>query len=185
MLSGCADNLLVSFLFLDGGRYCASFKKVVYNIKTQQEVPFVFLKQESSALMIRPLKQSQTLTKQYYRTLSFPHVTCDFISASCFVKMSHCFLYSTTCLFNWITTKKNKKKERKSAMSGKENTKKKEQNKKKKLYKGEEISFTISHNFYQPLIHTILVPLFVEHVSNGMTQFTSKSKNHPTKSSFK
>lgn len=63
MLSGCADNLLVSFLFLDGGRYCASFKKVVYNIKTQQEVPFVFLKQESSALMIRPLKQSQTLTK--------------------------------------------------------------------------------------------------------------------------
>lgn len=114
MLSGCADNLLVSFLFLDGGRYCASFKKVVYNIKTQQEVPFVFLKQESSTLMIRPLKQSQTLTKQYYRTLSFPHVTCDFISASCFVKMSHCFLYSTTCLFNWITTKKkkNKKKER-------------------------------------------------------------------------
>ena len=113
MLSGCADNLLVSFLFLDGGRYCASFKKVVYNIKTQQEVPFVFLKQESSTLMIRPLKQSQTLKKQYYRTLSFPHVTCDFISASCFVKMSHCFLYSTTCLFNWITTKKkNKKKER-------------------------------------------------------------------------
>ena len=113
MLSGCADNLLVLFLFLDGGRYCASVKKVVYNIKTQQEVPFVFLKQESSALMIRPLKQSQTLTKQYYRTLSFPHVTCDFISASCFVKMSHCFLYSTTCLFNWITTKKkNKKKER-------------------------------------------------------------------------
>ena len=112
MLSGCADNLLVSFLFLDGGRYCASVKKVVYNIKTQQEVPFVFLKQESSVLMIRPLKQSQTLTKQYYRTLSFPHVTCDFISASCFVKMSHCFLYSTTCLFNWITTKKNKKKER-------------------------------------------------------------------------
>ena len=112
MLSGCADNLLVSFLFLDGGRYCASVKKVVYNIKTQQEVPFVFLKQESSTLMIRPLKQSQTLTKQYYRTLSFPHVTCDFISASCFVKMSHCFLYSTTCLFNWITTKK-KKKERK------------------------------------------------------------------------
>ena len=130
MLSGCADNLLVLFLFLDGGRYCASVKKVVYN--TQQEVPFVFLKQESSALMIRPLKQSQTLTKQYYRTLSFPHVTCDFISASCFVKMSHCFLYSTTCLFNWITTKKNKKKERKSAMSGKENTKKKEKNKKKK-----------------------------------------------------
>ena len=184
MLSGCADNLLVSFLFLDGGRYCASVKKVVYNIKTQQEVPFVFLKQESSALMIRPLKQSQTLTKQYYRTLSFPHVTCDFISASCFVKMSHCFLYSTTCLFNWITTKKQE--ERKSTMSGKENTKKTKQNiTKKELYKGEEISFTISHNFYQPLIHTILVPLFVEHVSNGMTQFTSKSKNHPTKSSFK
>ena len=113
MLSGCADNLLVSFLFLDGGRYCASFKKVVYNIKTQQEVPFVFLKQESSTLMIRPLKQSQTLTKQYYRTLSFPHVTCDFISASCFVKMSHCFLYSTTCLFNWITTKKKKKRRKK------------------------------------------------------------------------
>ena len=110
MLSGCADNLLVSFLFPDGGRYCASVKKVVYNIKTQQEVPFVFLKQESSALMIRPLKQSQTLTKQYYRTLSFPHVTCDFISASCFVKMSHCFLYSTTCLFNWITTKKTRRK---------------------------------------------------------------------------
>ena len=110
MLSGCADNLLVSFLFLDGGRYCASVKKVVYNVKTQQEVPFVFLKQESSALMIRPLKQSQTLTKQYYRTLSFPHVTCDFISASCFVKMSHCFLYSTTCLFNWITTKKTRRK---------------------------------------------------------------------------
>ena len=114
MLSGCADNLLVLFLFLDGGRYCASFKKVVYNIKTQQEVPFVFLKQESSALMIRPMNQPQTLTKQYYRTLSFPHVTCDFISASCFVKMSHCFLYSTTCLFNWITTKKKeeRKKER-------------------------------------------------------------------------
>ena len=110
MLSGCADNLLVSFLFLDGGRYCASVKKEVYNVKTQQEVPFVFLKQESSALMIRPLKQSQTLTKQYYRTLSFPHVTCDFISASCFVKMSHCFLYSTTCLFNWITTKKTRRK---------------------------------------------------------------------------
>ena len=110
MLSGCADNLLVSFLFLDGGRYCASVKKVVYNVKTQQEVPFVFLKQESSALMIRPLKQSQTLTKQYYRTLSFPRVTCDFISASCFVKMSHCFLYSTTCLFNWITTKKTRRK---------------------------------------------------------------------------
>ena len=183
MLSGCADNLLVSFLFLDGGRYCASVKKEVYNVKTQQEVPFVFLKQESSALMIRPLKQSQTLTKQYYRTLSFPRVTCDFISASCFVKMSHCFLYSTTCLFNWITTKKQE--ERKSAMSGKENTKKTKQNKKKEMYKGEEISFTISHNFYQPLIHKILVPLFVEHVSNGMTQFTSKSKNHPTKSSFK
>ena len=135
MLSGCADNLLVSFLFLDGGRYCASVKKEVYNVKTQQEVPFVFLKQESSALMIRPLKQSQTLTKQYYRTLSFPHVTCDFISASCFVKMSHCFLYSTTCLFNWITTKKKKeerKKERKSAMSGKENTKKKQNKTKKK-----------------------------------------------------
>ena len=110
MLSGCVDNLLVSFLFLDRGRYCASVKKVLYNIKTQQEVPFVFLKQESSALMIRPLKQSQTLTKQYYRTLSFPHVTCDFISASCFVKMSHCFLYSTTCLFNWITTKKTRRK---------------------------------------------------------------------------
>ena len=184
MLSGCADNLLVSFLFLDGGRYCASVKKVVYNVKTQQEVPFVFLKQESSALMIRPLKQSQTLTKQYYRTLSFPHVTCDFISASCFVKISHCFLYSTTCLFNWITTKK-KQEERKSAMSGKENTKKTKQNKTKEMYKGEDISFTISHNFYQPLIHTILVSLFVEHVSNGMTQLTSKSKNHPTKSSFK
>ena len=110
MLSGCADNLLVSFLFLDGGRYCASVKKEVYNVKTQQEVPFVFLKQESSALMIRPLKQSQTLTKQYYRTLSFPRVTCDFISASCFVKMSHCFLYSTTCLFNWIITKKTRRK---------------------------------------------------------------------------
>ena len=108
MLSGCADNLLVLFLFLDGGRYCASVKKVVYN--TQQEVPFVFLKQESSALMIRPMNQPQTLTKQYYRTLSFPHVTCDFISASCFVKMSHCFLYSTTCLFNWITTKKKRRK---------------------------------------------------------------------------
>ena len=185
MLSGCVDNLLVSFLFLDGGRYCASVKKEVYNVKTQQEVPFVFLKQESSALMIRPLKQSQTLTKQYNRTLSFPRVTCDFISASCFVKMSHCFLYSTTCLFNWITTKKKKKKERKSAMSGKENTKKTKQNKTKEMYKGEEISFTISHNFYQPLIHTILVSLFVEHVSNGMTQFTLKSKNHPTKSSFK
>ena len=181
MLSGCADNLLVSFLFLDGGRYCASVKKVVYNIKTQQEVPFVFLKQESSALMIRPLKQSQTLTKQYYRTLSFPHVTCDFISASCFVKMSHCFLYSTTCLFNWITTKKTRRKKEC-------NVRQREHKKnitKKGLYKGEEISFTISHNFYQPLIHTILVPLFVEHVSNGMTQFTSKSKNHPTKSSFK
>ena len=181
MLSGCADNLLVLFLFLDGGRYCASFKKVVYNIKTQQEVPFVFLKQESSALMIRPLKQSQTLTKQYYRTLSFPHVTCDFISASCFVKMSHCFLYSTTCLFNWITTKK-KKKERVQCQAKRIQKKTKQ---KKEMYKGEEISFTISHNFYQPLIHTILVPLFVEHASNGMTQFISKSKNHPTKSSFK
>ena len=185
MLSGCADNLLVSFLFLDGGRYCASFKKVVYNIKTQQEVPFVFLKQESSALMIRPLKQSQTLTKQYYRTLSFPHVTCDFISASCFVKMSHCFLYSTTCLFNWKTTKKKKKKERVQCQAKRIQKKKQNKTKKKEMYKGEEISFTISHNFYQPLIHTILVPLFVEHVSNGMTQFTSKSKNHPTKSSFK
>ena len=184
MLSGCADNLLVLFLFLDGGRYCASVKKVVYNIKTQQEVPFVFLKQESSTLMIRPLKQLQTLTKQYYRTLSFPHVTCDFISASCFVKMSHCFLYSTTCLFNWITTKK-KQEERKSAMSGKENTKKQNKTKKKEMYEGEEISLTISHNFYWPLIHTILVPLFDEHVGNGMTQFTSKSKNHQTKSSFK
>lgn len=101
------------YSWMEGGTV-PSVKKVVCNIKTQQEVPFVFLKQESSVLMIRPLKQSQTLTKQYYRTLSFPHVTCDFISASCFVKMSHCFLYSTTCLFNWITTKKkkNKKKER-------------------------------------------------------------------------
>ena len=148
MLSGCVDNLLVSFLFLDGGRYCASFKKVVYNIKTQQEVPFVFLKQESSALMIRPLKQSQTLTKQYYRTLSFPHVTCDFISASCFVKMSHCFLYSTTCLFNWITTKKKKKKERKKECNvrQREYKKKTKQNKKKEMYKGEKISFTIFIN---------------------------------------
>ena len=185
MLSGCADNLLVSFLFLDGGRYCASFKKVVYNIKTQQEVPFVFLKQESSALMIRPLKQSQTLTKQYYRTLSFPHVTCDFISASCFVKMSHCFLYSTTCLFNWKTTKKKRRKKECNVRQREYKKKKQNKTKKKEMYKGEEISFTISHNFYQPLIHTILVPLFVEHVSNGMTQFTSKSKNHPTKSSFK
>ena len=140
MLSGCADNLLVLFLFLDGGRYCASVKKVVYNIKTQQEVPFVFLKQESSALMIRPLKQSQTLTKQYYRTLSFPHVTCDFISASCFVKMSHCFLYSTTCLFNWITTKK-KKEERKKECNvrqreyKKKTTKQKKNNKTKKKKK--------------------------------------------------
>ena len=184
MLSGCADNLLVSFLFLDGGRYCASVKKEVYNVKTQQEVPFVFLKQESSALMIRPLKQSQTLTKQYYRTLSFPHVTCDFISASCFVKMSHCFLYSTTCLFNWITTKKTRRK-KECNVRQREYKKNKTKQKKKEMYKGEEISFTISHNFYQPLIHTILVPLFVEHVSNGMTQFTSKSKNHPTKSSFK
>lgn len=148
MLSGCADNLLVSFLFLDGGRYCASFKKVVYNIKTQQEVPFVFLKQESSALMIRPLKQSQTLTKQYYRTLSFPHVTCDFISASCFVKMSHCFLYSTTCLFNWITTKKQE--ERKSTMSGKENTKK-QQNIKKRNVQGRG---NFLHNFPQFLSTT-------------------------------
>ena len=148
MLSGCADNLLVSFLFLDGGRYCASVKKEVYNVKTQQEVPFVFLKQESSALMIRPLKQSQTLTKQYYRTLSFPHVTCDFISASCFVKMSHCFLYSTTCLFNWITTKKKKKKERKKECNvrQREYKKKTKQNKKKEMYKGEKISFTIFIN---------------------------------------
>lgn len=69
-------------------------------------------------------------------------------------------------------------------MSGKESTKKQNITK-KEMYKGEEISFTISHNFYQPLIHTILVPLFVEHVSNGITQFTSKSKNHQTKSSFK
>ena len=101
------------YSWMEGGTV-PSVKKVVCNIKTQQEVPFVFLKQESSVLMIRPLKQSQTLTKQYYRTLSFPHVTCDFISASCFVKMSHCFLYSTTCLFNWKTKKKkkNKKKER-------------------------------------------------------------------------
>ena len=184
MLSGCADNLLVSFLFLDGGRYCASVKKVVYNIKTQQEVPFVFLKQESSALMIRPLKQSQTLTKQYYRTLSFPHVTCDFISASCFVKMSHCFLYSTTCLFNWITTKK-KEERKKERVQCQAKRIQKNKTKQKKRNVREENSFTISHNFYQPLIHTILVPLFVEHVSNGMTQFTSKSKNHPTKSSFK
>ena len=148
MLSGCADNLLVSFLFLDGGRYCASVKKEVYNVKTQQEVPFVFLKQESSALMIRPLKQSQTLTKQYYRTLSFPHVTCDFISASCFVKMSHCFLYSTTCLFNWITTKKQE--ERKSTMSGKENTKK-QQNIKKRNVQGRG---NFLHNFPQFLSTT-------------------------------
>ena len=126
------DNLLVSFLFLDGGRYCASFKKVVYNIKTQQEVPFVFLKQESSALMIRPLKQSQTLTKQYYRTLSFPHVTCDFISASCFVKMSHCFLYSTTCLFNWITTKKKKKERVQCQAKGIQKKQNKTKQKKKK-----------------------------------------------------
>ena len=134
MLSGCADNLLVLFLFLDGGRYCASVKKVVYNIKTQQEVPFVFLKQESSTLMIRPLKQSQTLTKQYYRTLSFPHVTCDFISASCFVKMSHCFLYSTTCLFNWITTKK-KKEERKKECNVRQREYKKKRTKQKKKKK--------------------------------------------------
>ena len=134
MLSGCADNLLVLFLFLDGGRYCASVKKVVYNIKTQQEVPFVFLKQESSALMIRPLKQSQTLTKQYYRTLSFPHVTCDFISASCFVKMSHCFLYSTTCLFNWITTKK-KQEERKKECNVRQREYKKKRTKQKKKKK--------------------------------------------------
>lgn len=134
MLSGCADNLLVLFLFLDGGRYCASVKKVVYNIKTQQEVPLVFLKQESSALMIRPLKQSQTLTKQYYRTLSFPHVTCDFISASCFVKMSHCFLYSTTCLFNWITTKK-KQEERKKECNVRQREYKKKRTKQKKKKK--------------------------------------------------
>ena len=134
MLSGCADNLLVLFLFLDGGRYCASVKKVVYNIKTQQEVSFVFLKQESSALMIRPLKQSQTLTKQYYRTLSFPHVTCDFISASCFVKMSHCFLYSTTCLFNWITTKK-KQEERKKECNVRQREYKKKRTKQKKKKK--------------------------------------------------
>ena len=132
MLSGCADNLLVSFLFLDGGRYCASVKKEVYNVKTQQEVPFVFLKQESSALMIRPLKQSQTLTKQYYRTLSFPHVTCDFISASCFVKMSHCFLYSTTCLFNWITTKKKKRRKKERVQCQAKRIQKKKQNKTKK-----------------------------------------------------
>ena len=182
MLSGCVDNLLVSFLFLDGGRYCASFKKVVYNIKTQQEVPFVFLKQESSALMIRPLKQSQTLTKQYYRTLSFPHVTCDFISASCFVKMSHCFLYSTTCLFNWITTKKKRRKKERVQCQAKRIQKKNKTKQKKKNVQGRG---NFLHNFYQPLIHTILVPLFVEHASNGMTQFTSKSKNHPTKSSFK
>ena len=158
MLSGCADNLLVLFLFLDGGRYCASVKKVVYNIKTQQEVPFVFLKQESSALMIRPLKQSQTLTKQYYRTLSFPHVTCDFISASCFVKMSHCFLYSTTCLFNWITTKK-KQEERKKECNVRQREykkkrtkqKKKQQKKKKRNVQGRG---NFLHNFPQFLSTT-------------------------------
>ena len=148
MLSGCADNLLVLFLFLDGGRYCASFKKVVYNIKTQQEVPFVFLKQESSALMIRPLKQSQTLTKQYYRTLSFPHVTCDFISASCFVKMSHCFLYSTTCLFNWITTKKTR---RKKECNVRQREHKKKNITKKEMYKREK---NFLHNFPQFLSTT-------------------------------
>ena len=151
MLSGCADNLLVSFLFLDGGRYCASFKKVVYNIKTQQEVPFVFLKQESSALMIRPLKQSQTLTKQYYRTLSFPHVTCDFISASCFVKMSHCFLYSTTCLFNWITTKK-KKEERKKECNVRQREYKK--NKTKQNKRNVQGRGNFLHNFPQFLSTT-------------------------------
>ena len=150
MLSGCVDNLLVSFLFLDGGRYCASFKKVVYNIKTQQEVPFVFLKQESSALMIRPLKQSQTLTKQYYRTLSFPHVTCDFISASCFVKMSHCFLYSTTCLFNWITTKK--KEERKKECNVRQREYKKNKTKQKKRNVQGRGNFL--HNFPQFLSTT-------------------------------
>ena len=132
MLSGCADNLLVLFLFPDGGRYRASFKKVVYNIKTQQEVPFVFLKQESSALMIRPMNQPQTLTKQYYRNLSFPHVTCDFISASCFVKMSHCFLYSTTCLFNWITTKKKRRKKERVQCQAKRIQKKQNKTKQKK-----------------------------------------------------
>ena len=151
MLSGCADNLLVSFLFLDGGRYCASVKKVVYNIKTQQEVPFVFLKQESSALMIRPLKQSQTLTKQYYRTLSFPHVTCDFISASCFVKMSHCFLYSTTCLFNWITTKK-KKEERKKECNVRQREYKK--NKTKQNKRNVQGRGNFLHNFPQFLSTT-------------------------------
>ena len=150
MLSGCADNLLVSFLFLDGGRYCASVKKVVYNIKTQQEVPFVFLKQESSALMIRPLKQSQTLTKQYYRTLSFPHVTCDFISASCFVKMSHCFLYSTTCLFNWITTKKTRRK-KECNVRQREYKKKQNKTKKKRNVQGRG---NFLHNFPQFLSTT-------------------------------
>ena len=149
MLSGCVDNLLVSFLFLDGGRYCASFKKVVYNIKTQQEVPFVFLKQESSALMIRPLKQSQTLTKQYYRTLSFPHVTCDFISASCFVKMSHCFLYSTTCLFNWITTKKTRRKKEYNVRQREYKKNKTKQKKRNVLGRGNFL-----HNFPQFLSTT-------------------------------
>ena len=150
MLSGCADNLLVSFLFLDGGRYCASVKKEVYNVKTQQEVPFVFLKQESSALMIRPLKQSQTLTKQYYRTLSFPHVTCDFISASCFVKMSHCFLYSTTCLFNWITTKKTRRK-KECNVRQREYKKKQNKTKKKRNVQGRG---NFLHNFPQFLSTT-------------------------------
>ena len=149
MLSGCADNLLVSFLFLDGGRYCASVKKVVYNVKTQQEVPFVFLKQESSALMIRPLKQSQTLTKQYYRTLSFPHVTCDFISASCFVKMSHCFLYSTTCLFNWITTKKTRRKKEYNVRQREYKKNKTKQKKRNVLGRGNFL-----HNFPQFLSTT-------------------------------
>ena len=151
MLSGCADNLLVSFLFLDGGRYCASVKKEVYNVKTQQEVPFVFLKQESSALMIRPLKQSQTLTKQYYRTLSFPHVTCDFISASCFVKMSHCFLYSTTCLFNWITTKKKRRKKERVQCQAKRIQKKQNKTKKKRNVQGRG---NFLHNFPQFLSTT-------------------------------
>ena len=150
MLSGCADNLLVSFLFLDGGRYCASVKKEVYNVKTQQEVPFVFLKQESSALMIRPLKQSQTLTKQYYRTLSFPRVTCDFISASCFVKMSHCFLYSTTCLFNWITTKKTRRKKEYNVRQ-REYKKKQNKTKKKRNVQGRG---NFLHNFPQFLSTT-------------------------------
>ena len=145
IITGCCQVVLTTCWYHFYS--CASVKKVVYNIKTQQEVPFVFLKQESSALMIRPLKQSQTLTKQYYRTLSFPHVTCDFISASCFVKMSHCFLYSTTCLFNWITTKK-KKTRRKKECNVRQREHKKQNITKKEMYKGEEISFTISHNFY-------------------------------------